>query len=267
MIISFFLDLYRILVFYEEWCTILVMTPIELSLVIPIYRQEDTILHNLNIIIATLEQTRFSFEIIAVVDGFVDRSFKILEDAHLSHVKVIGYEKNHGKSYAIRKGIEQTKGEFVMFLDSGMEIDTSGISMLMEHMIWYEADVIVGSKRHPASMVDYTRIRKVLSYGYYWFVRILFGINVRDTQAGIKLFRRKVIETILPKLVEKKFCGDLEMLVVAKACGYGRIYEAPIKLNYHFASVTSARTLEAIRGMFLDTLAIWYRRYLKRHYR
>lgn len=242
------------------------MNPIELSLVIPIYRQEKTILHNLQVIIATLEKTRFSFEIIAVVDGFVDNSHAILERANLKHVQLIGYEKNHGKSYAIRKGIEKTRGEFVMFLDSGMEIDTSGISMLMEHMVWYEADIIVGSKRHPASKVNYTTIRKILSYGYYWFVRILFGINVRDTQAGIKLFRRKVIETILPKLVEKKFCGDLEMLVVAKACGYGRIYEAPIKLNYQFASVTTASTLQSIRGMILDTLAIWYRRYILQYY-
>ncbi len=97
-------------------------------------------------------------------------------------------------------------------------------------------------------------------------ISILFGISVHDTQAGIKLFRRKVIETILPKLVEKKFCGDLEMLVVAKACGYGRIYEAPIKLNYQFASVTTASTLQSIRGMFLDTLAIWYRRYVLKFY-
>ena len=52
------------------------------------------------------------------------------------------------------------------------------------------------------------------------------------------------------------------MLVAAKANGFGRIYEAPIKLNYAFAGVTSAASMNSIRGMLIDTAAIWYRRYL-----
>lgn len=242
------------------------MNKLDLSIVVPIYRQEKTILHNLQTIIKAVEMTRFSFEIIAVVDGQVDNSQQIIASAQLPHVNLISYEVNHGKSYAIRHGMKQAMGECVMFMDAGMEIDTGGISMLMEHMTWYEADVIVGSKRHPASQVNYTPVRKVLSYGYYWIVRILFGLNIRDTQAGIKLFRREVLTTILPKLLEKKFCGDLEMLVVAKACGFTRIYEAPIKLNYSFASVTSAATMNSILGMLIDTVAIWYRRYIKEYY-
>ncbi len=243
------------------------MNKLDLSIVIPIYRQEKTILHNLQTIISAVEKTRFSFEIIAVVDGNVDQSFKILEKAQLPHVHLIGYEKNHGKSYAIRHGMKVAVGECVMFMDSGMEIDTSGISMLMEHMIWYEADIIVGSKRHAASQVNYTPVRKFLSYGYYWLVRILFGLNIRDTQAGIKVFRKQVLTTILPKLLEKKFCGDLEMLVVAKACGYKRIYEAPIKLNYAFASVTTANSMKSIVGMLIDTVAIWYRKNIILYYK
>jgi hypothetical protein len=133
-------------------------------------------------------------------------------------------------------------------------------------MEWYDADIVVGSKRHPASRIVYSPTRKVLSYGYYWFVRIMFGVRVRDTQAGIKIFRKKVLESILPRLVEKKFAGDLEMLVVAKRQGHGRIYEAPIKLNYAFATFTSAATWRSVRGIFLDTLAIWYRTYIVGHY-
>lgn len=242
------------------------MDKIDLSLVIPIYRQEKTILHNLEVIIRALEMTRFSFEIIAVIDGYVDRSQEILATANLPHVHLISYEKNHGKSYAIREGMKNARGENIMFMDAGMEIDTSGISMLMEHMIWYEADIIVGSKRHPVSQVQYTPTRKILSYGYYWIVRILFGLNIRDTQAGIKLFRRPVLDKIMPKLLEKKFCGDLEMLVAAKASGFNRIFEAPIKLNYAFAGITSAASISSIKDMLIDTVAIWYRRYLIKHY-
>ena len=238
----------------------------QLSLIIPIYRQEKTIVHNVKHILETLEKTRFSYEVICVVDGFVDKGFELLQQAQLLYTHVLGYEKNHGKSYAIRYGMKHATGDYVMFLDAGMEIDTSGISMLMEHMMWYEADIIVGSKRHPVSRVTYTGVRRILSFGYYLIVKILFGITIHDTQAGIKVFRRPVLQKILPKLLEKKFCGDLEMLVAAKAQGFDRIYEAPIKLNYQFASVTTARSLRSIRGMLVDTAAIWYRRYLIKHY-
>jgi hypothetical protein len=57
------------------------------------------------------------------------------------------------------------------------------------------------------------------------------------------------------------------MLVAAKAKGFGRIYEAPIKLNYQFASVTTVRSMVSIREMLVDTAAIWYRQYIIDHYR
>jgi hypothetical protein len=147
-----------------------------------------------------------------------------------------------------------------------MDLNPNGLSMLLEHMEWYNADIIVGSKRHPASIIRYSSIRKVLSYGYYYFVRLLYGITIHDTQAGIKVFRKKVLEKILPRLLEKKFAGDLEMLVVAKYLGFERIYEAPIKLDYTLQKLTSAATLRSIIGIFLDTLAIFYRTYLIKYY-
>ena len=153
-----------------------------------------------------------------------------------------------------------------MFIDSGLEIDPNGISMLLEHMEWYNADIIVGSKRHPASRISYPLTRRFLSYGYYYLVKLLFGIKVHDTQAGIKVFKKKVLEKVLPRLVEKKFAGDLELLIAADSIGFKRIYEAPIKLNYNLSPLTSAATLKAILGIFIDTLAIFYRKKLLRYY-
>jgi hypothetical protein len=68
-------------------------------------------------------------------------------------------------------------------------------------------------------------------------------------------------------LVEKRFAGDLEILVVAKQLGYKRIFEAPIRLDYLIADISSAATLSAIRGIFIDTLAIFYRAYILRYYK
>jgi glycosyltransferase involved in cell wall biosynthesis len=230
-----------------------------LSLIIPVYKQEQTIIPNLHQIKNALDKIRYNYEIIAVIDGIVDESLEKIKKEKIPNVRCIAYKENYGKSFAIRVGMDKAKGDYVMFIDAGMEIDPNGISMLLEHMEWYDADVIVGSKRHPASLVNYSFIRKVLSYGYYLIVKILFGITIHDTQAGIKVFRKNVLEKILPRLVEKKFAGDLEMLVVAKEIGFKRIYEAPIKLNYHLSKVTSAATMNSIFGIFIDTLAIFYR--------
>ncbi len=238
-----------------------------LSLIIPVYKQEKIIVKNLKQIKAVIDEIRYDYEIIVVVDGMLDKSYEKIKKAKIAKVKVLCYKDNQGKSYAIRLGMSHAKGDYVMFLDSGMEIDPNGISMLLEHMEWYNADIIVGSKRHLASQVNYPLIRKILSDGYYYIVKLLFGIKIHDTQAGIKIFKKKVLEKVLPRLVEKKFAGDLEMLVVSDTVGFNRIYEAPIKLNYDLNSITSAATFRSIYGILIDTLAILYRKNILRYYK
>lgn len=241
-------------------------SPHFLSLIIPVYKQEKIIVNNIRQIKKVLDSIRYDHEIIAVFDGQADSSYKKVKEANIPKVKTISYIKNQGKSYAIQLGMKKAKGDYVMFIDSGMEIDPNSISMLLEHMEWYDADIIVGSKRHPASQVNYVSSRKILSEGYFYIVQFLFGIKIRDTQAGIKIFRKEVLEKILPRVVEKKFAGDLEMLVVAKTLGFNRIFEAPIKLDYALGNLTSAATLEAIFYIMKDTLAIWYRKNILRYY-
>lgn len=238
-----------------------------LSLIIPVYKKEKTIVKNLHHIKEVLDKIRYDYEILAVVDGMVDSSFDLIKAAKIHKVRCIAYEENHGKSFAIRLGMKEAKGDYIMFIDSGFEIHPNGISMLLEHMEWYDADIIVGSKRHPASQVNYSPIRKILSYGYYILVKLLFGISVHDTQAGIKIFRKPVLEKILPRLLEKKFAGDLEMLVAAKQSGSSRIFEAPIKLDYTLGELTSAATWNSILRIFIDTLAIFYRANILKYYK
>jgi glycosyltransferase involved in cell wall biosynthesis len=238
-----------------------------LTLIVPSYKQEKIIVANLKQLLEVLNHIRYDYEVIVVVDGAIDQTAAKIKAAKLPKVKVVTYPKNQGKSYAIRQGMAQAKGDYIMFLDAGMEIDPNGISMLLEHLEWYNADIIVGSKRHPASKVNYPLKRKVLSNGYYYFIRLLFGLKVRDTQAGIKVFRKEVLDKILPRLVEKKFAGDLEMLVVAKQCGFHNICEAPINLTYSADNFSTAVKFNSIAGITVDTLAIWYRKNILRYYR
>jgi glycosyltransferase involved in cell wall biosynthesis len=239
------------------------------SVIVPAYKQEKTILNNVKNIYNAMSQTRWDFELIVVVDGFADRTFGNARRFKRANMKVVGYKTNKGKGYAIRYGIARAKGDLISFIDSGVDIDPNGISMLLEHMQWYDADIIVGSKRHPVSVTDYPLIRRIYSWGYYTIIRILFGLRLHDTQTGLKVFRRKVLEKVLPRLLVKEFAFDIEMLAVARHLGFRRIYEAPVKINWDFKHTAFESFLfldPYIRRMIRDTLAVFYRLYILRFY-
>lgn len=238
----------------------------KLSIIIPAYRQAKTIVRDVQRIQKALSQIRYPYEIIVVIDGYGDGTYRAIKKAGYLHVQALVYMKNQGKGHAVRLGMLKATGDYIAFIDSGMEIDPNGISMLLEHMEWYNADIIVGSKRHPASVVKYPMQRKILSLGYQYIIWFLFHLNVRDTQAGIKIFKRKVLKKILPRLLVKKYAFDLEMLAVARRLGFKRIYEAPIKLKYNFADLVHASTFTVIWHIFIDTLAIFYRIYILNYY-
>lgn len=238
----------------------------KLSVIIPAYRQAKTIVKDIRRIEKILSQIRYPYEIIVVVDGYGEGTYRAAKKVKSLHVKVLVYMKNQGKGHAVRLGMSHATGDYIAFIDSGMEIDPNGISMLLEHMEWYNADIIVGSKRHPASVVNYPIQRKILSVGYQYIVWFLFHLSVRDTQAGIKIFKSKVLKKILPRLLVKQYAFDLEMLTVATRLGFRRIYEAPIKLGYNFGDLTHAATINTIRHILIDTLAIFYRTYILHYY-
>jgi len=230
-----------------------------ISVIIPAYQQAGTIVKDLTRIQAVLNQIRYPYEIIVVVDGQLDQTYQRAKTLASSQLKVYLNKIRQGKGFTVRYGMTKAKGDYIAFIDAGMEIDPNGISMLLEHLEWYNADIIVGSKRHLASVVKYPWDRKILSWGYYLLVRLLFNVKIKDTQPGIKIFKRRVLQKILPKLLVKNYAFDIEMLSVAHRKGFTRIYEAPIKLKHRFGSVTDAATLNTIWHMLYDTLAVFYR--------
>jgi hypothetical protein len=157
----------------------------------------------------------------------------------------------------------RSNGDYIVFIDSGMDINPNGISLILEHMEWYDADIMVASKRHSASKVSYPFFRKVLSFGYQVLVRTLFGLKVRDTQVGLKVFKRKVLEKVLPRLVVKRFAFDIEILAVAHHLGFKKIFDAPveIKLDMFNSSFNLKGVIfnKNLWQMVIDTLAVFYR--------
>lgn len=242
-----------------------------ISIIVPIYKQEKTIQKDLENISNSMEQTRWDYEIIGVVDGFLDNSFEEAKKIKNNKITIIGYSENKGKGYAVRYGMAHSVGDIVAFIDSGMDINPNGISLILEHMQWYDADIIVGSKRHSASKVNYPLIRKLFSFIYQTLIRILFNLKVRDSQVGLKVFKRKVLEKVLPRLLVKKFAFDIEMLAVSNYLGFNKIYDAPVEISLDFNSNSSFAPAKLIFnkniwGMILDTLAVFYRLYILKYY-
>lgn len=238
-----------------------------ISIVVPALRKENTIKKDLENIGSTLRdglKPDYDYEIICVVDGIVDRTFEEAKKVKSKKIRIYGYQENMGKGYAVRYGMKRTKGELISFLDAGMEFSPKGIMMLLAHMEWYDADIIVGSKRHPVSRVNYPLLRHILSIGYHFMVKILFGLQLTDTQSGIKIFRRKVVEKILDKLLVKRYAMDVEMLAVARHFGFKRIYEAPIEVQ--FDTATSTIDWVNVLRMLWDTLTVFYRLRILRYY-
>ncbi len=231
-----------------------------ISIVIPAYKQEKTIHKDIVHIKSVLDKTPYNYELLVVVDGFVDETYKVAQRSKSKNIVIYGYKDNHGKGYAIRYGMTRAKGNIVGFIDSGMDLNPNGLSILLERFKWSNADIVVGSKRHPESKVTYPFIRRVISFLSQVFIRVLFGLNVRDTQVGMKFFKRDVIKDVLPRLLVKKFAFDIEILVVSLYLGYSKIVEAPIELHFRFGnSIVSQSLISAILKTFWDTLAIFYR--------
>ncbi|MEN9407183.1 MAG: hypothetical protein RLZZ455_399 [Candidatus Parcubacteria bacterium] len=239
-----------------------------ISVIVPAYKQEKTIQSDLMRIQKVLKKLRYDFEVIVVVDGMIDRTYERAKKNSSKYIRVVGYKYNKGKGHALRFGIARSKGDVIAFIDSGMDLNPNGLSMLLEHFEWYNADIVVGSKWHPVSRVNYPFQRKIISRGYGALVKLLFGLRVSDTQLGLKVFKREVLEKVLPRLLVKRYAIDIEVLAVADRLGFKRIYEAPIELSWNdiVGSSVSANLLGSIWDVLIDTLAVFYRLRIKRYY-
>ncbi|MBU2577910.1 glycosyltransferase [Patescibacteria group bacterium] len=237
-----------------------------LSVIVPAYKQERIIVKDLKNLDSVLSRFNCNYEIICVVDGKLDKTFERAKSVSSSRIKVIGYKENRGKGYAVRYGMARAKGDVVAFIDAGMDINPSGLPMLIEHMKWYDSDVIVGSIRHSASkVIGYPLKRRLFSVGYHLLTRLLFGLRITDSQRGIKIFKREVLEKVLPRMMVKKFAFDIEMLSVAYHLGFKKIHDGPVEMDARKFKYSSINHTTVI-SMFIDTVAIFYRLNLLKYY-
>src|SRR6266568_5594707 len=221
-----------------------------LSVIVPAYQEGPKIVSNLGKLIDALDQLGAPYEVIVVSDGSTDNTYPQAQTVSGPTVKVFGYAPNMGKGFALRYGFERSSGNPVTFIDADMELHPKEIGIFVKLIDIYECDVVIGSKRHPQSLVHYPAMRRFQSWVYQMLIRVLFDLNVSDTQTGLKLFRRNVLEAVLPYMMVRSWAYDLEFFVIARMKGFKKFIEAPVVVDFQFASTTG---LNAVFRMLWDT--------------
>jgi len=225
----------------------------ELSLVMPAYNEGDNIGLVIERVDDVVRRLGLRYELIVVDDGSVDDTrVKVNEYARNNgHVKVVGYDNNVGKGYALRTGFSDAVGDVVVFMDSDADIDPNQVARYVQAL--RHADVVVASKWHPQSSVDTPLIRRILSHGFNVLVKLLVGLRLGDTQTGLKAIRREAFVSVFPRLTVKRYAFDVEMLALANLLSL-RIVELPIEIR-----LRSLFSFREVWRMFLDLLGITYR--------
>lgn len=228
-----------------------------LSVIVPAYREGHTIYNALGELLLTLDEMARPYEVIVVSDGSGDDTAQQARRISSPHLTVLEYDRNRGKGYALRHGFDVSKGGLVAFIDADMDLHPRGVARLLGILDDAGADAAVGSKIHPESQVHYPLFRRWQSHVFRRLVKMLFHLDVADTQTGLKVFRRQPLAEVMPLLRSEGFAFDLELLVGINDRGF-KITEGPVELDYRFATTTG---WSAVVDVLVDTFALALRRY------
>jgi glycosyltransferase involved in cell wall biosynthesis len=232
-------------------------TGVELSIVIPAYKQGQHIQRDIEQVSSILAKITPDYELIVVIDGCPDDTLAHAREVASDRVRIFGYDVNRGKGYAVRFGFQQASGRVIGFIDAGGDIDPSGLQTAIQILTETDSDLVVGSKRHPDSRVVYPRLRRLYSLLYQILIKILFGFNLTDTQTGLKIFRRAAIIQAIPHMSIDRYAFDVELLAIIQRVGFRKFAESPVDVKLIFpSSVGSARP---IFRMLIDTVATSFR--------
>lgn len=239
-----------------------------LSVVMPLYRLADEAAKNLNEVAELFEKYGVKTELVPVDDGSGDGTDAVLSKLDFSrfaHValKPVLCRRNGGKGAALRAGFEASTGRYVMLLDGDLDIHPKQTPYFFEEMVTKGADIVVGSKRHRKSVVQYPWHRRIVSGCYFTLVKWFVGLPITDTQTGMKLFKREILGYALERMLVKTYAFDLELLSIAASRG-AKIAEAPVVIR--FGNKFGALKPKTVFQMSKDTLAVFYRLRLLRYY-
>ena len=220
----------------------------DLSIVIPLYNEEESLPELHEWIKRVCEENRFTYEIIFVDDGSGDNSWQVIEDLSSvnENVKGIKFRRNYGKSAALNEGFEAVQGDVVITMDADLQDSPDEIPGLYRMITGEGLDLVSGWKKKRHDPVN----KRWPSKFFNWTTRKISKIKLHDFNCGLKAYRRKVVKNI-------EIYGEMHRYipVIAKWAGFNRIGEKVVQHQARKYGQTKFGMERFIKG-FLDLLTI-----------
>ena len=209
----------------------------KLSIVVPAFNEELRIGSSLRKILRFIQKDKLNAELIVVDDGSDDRTFEIAKDicdefpSILS--RVIRYDENRGKGYAVRKGLQNCESDIALFSDADLSTPIEEIYKLIGPIERGESDLTFGSRALDRALIGVHQPWRREQGGriFNLVVRYLTGLRFWDTQCGFKAFNMKVFRHLLNLMEIDRFGFDVEFLFVANLRGL-KLAEVPVRWNH-----------------------------------
>jgi glycosyltransferase involved in cell wall biosynthesis len=231
-----------------------------LSLVLPAYNEEETIHLVIERTDSVAKKTGLRYELLVVDDGSEDDTRKevLRSSKENGSVRLVGYADNLGKGFALTRGYFNSLGDLIIFLDGDTDVEPEGVGAFVDAL--KEADLVIASKRHPQSKIEAPFSRKLLSYAFNVIVRLFVGMEIKDTQTGLKAVKKSALQQVFPLLSVKRYAFDVELIAVSKLLSL-RIVELPVELR-----LNKGFKIKEVCRMLLDVLGIAYRLRITKFY-
>jgi len=218
-----------------------------ISIVVPIFNEEDCIKECLKQIICVFNNT--DYELIFVNDGSTDNSHQIILQLIKNNpkIKYISYSKNKGYSCAIKEGFEKSEKDFVSFLDADLQYSPDDLLKMYHYAEKNELDFVIGVPIKKRKY--YNPLRRTTSFFYNAYVSLLFGINLKDPNS-LKLMKRKYLEKI-NFILGYGIMIEIEILLGFKMQGVS-INTYPINVHERIAGKSKICSLKIISRTIID---------------
>lgn len=200
----------------------------ELSVVVPAFQQAELIRSTLQSAIRALDQMEIDYEIVVLTDAADATTYEISQ-VDSDRVRVLTYADNAGQARGFKYAFAQTRGKVVAYADPTVLMTADNLVSAVRQLLDSGADVVAGSKVHEGSDVSSSRLRQLQTEAFSSLVTRLVGVPVRDAHLGLKVFRRDVLEAVLPFARSGGFGFDIELLATAHEAGY-QIEECPVSI-------------------------------------
>tara|TARA_Y100000034_G_C6906173_1_gene420568 strand:+ start:2764 stop:3453 length:690 start_codon:yes stop_codon:yes gene_type:complete len=225
----------------------------KLSVIIPVYNEEKTLLG----ILSKIKEVKLPIEreIIIIDDFSKDKTREILSKIKDKEIKIFYHEENKGKGYAIRTGLKQVTGEIVIIQDADLEYDPQDYDKLIQPILDGKTEVVYGSRilgqgKHDRSYLSFYLGGVLLSK----LANFLYNIKITDEPTCYKVFKTEVIKNIDLKCERFEFCPEVTAKIAKKKY---QIYEVPI--SYHPRNKEEGKKINWVDGLQAIWILIKYR--------